>query len=123
MDEILQDVKYALRTLRRGGALIAIAVLSLAIGIAANTTIFSAVDVFMLRPLPYPDSHDLHAVYTTNRDRGWNTVNFSVPDFVDLRERSQVLSVATANGGSFNLSEGDRPEHCHRHQCSPDRWC
>jgi predicted permease len=110
MDEILQDVKYAFRTLRRGGALIAIAVLSLAIGIAANTTIFSAVDVFMLRPLPYPDSHELYAVYTTNSERGWSQVDFSVPDFVDFRERSQTLSVATADGASFNLSEGDRPE-------------
>ncbi len=110
MDEILQDVKYALRSLRRGGALIAIAVLSLAVGIGANTTIFSAVDVFMLRPLPYPDSHDLYGVYTTNSERGWTQVDFSVPDLVDLRERSQTLSVATADGGSFNLSEGDRPE-------------
>jgi len=110
MDELWQDVKYALRSLRRGGALIAIAILSLAIGIGANTTIFSAVDVFMLRPLPYPDSHNLYAVYTTNSERGWSQVDFSVPDVVDLRERSQTMSVATGDGASFNLSEGDRPE-------------
>jgi len=110
MDELWQDVKYALRSLRRGGALIAIAVLSLAIGIGANTTIFSAVDVFMLRPLPYPDSHDLYIVFTTNSERGWSQVDFSVPDLVDLRERCQTMSIATGDNSSFNLSEGDRPE-------------
>ncbi|UCC72922.1 MAG: ABC transporter permease [Gemmatimonadota bacterium] len=110
MDEIWQDIKYAIRSLRRGGALIAIAVLSLAIGIAANTTIFSAVDVFMLRPLPYPDSDELYSVYTTNRERGWTRASFSVPDFADLRERSRTLDVAATRYMSFNLSEGDRPE-------------
>jgi putative ABC transport system permease protein len=106
MDELWQDVKYAMRSLRRGGALIAIAVLSLAIGIGANTTIFSAVDVFMLRPLPYPDSHNLYAVYTTNSERGWSQVDFSVPDVVDLRERSQTMSVATGDGASFERLGG-----------------
>jgi putative ABC transport system permease protein len=110
MDEIRQDLKLAFRSLRRGGALIAVAVLSLGIGIGANTTIFSAVDVFMLRPLPYPDSDRLYTVWTTNRERGWNQVSFSVPDFVDLRERSRTLSVSVADGASFNLSEGDHPE-------------
>ncbi|UCC49097.1 MAG: ABC transporter permease, partial [Gemmatimonadota bacterium] len=110
MDKIWQDIKYAIRSLRRGGALIAIAVLSLAIGIGANTAIFSAVDVFMLRPLPYPDSDELYSVYTTNRERGWSRVSYSVPDFVDLRERSRTLDVAAMRYLSFNLSEGDRPE-------------
>jgi putative ABC transport system permease protein len=110
MDEIWQDIKYAIRSLRRGGALIAIAVLSLAIGIGANTTIFSAVDFFMLRPLPYPNSDELYSVYTTNHERGWSQVSFSVPDFVDLRERSRTLDVAATRYLSFNLSEGDRPE-------------
>ncbi|UCC81804.1 MAG: ABC transporter permease, partial [Gemmatimonadota bacterium] len=110
MDEFWQDIKYAIRSLRRGGALIAIAVLSLAIGIGANTTIFSAVDVFMLRPLPYPDSDELYSVYTTNRERGWTRASFSVPDFADLRERSRTLDVAATRYMSFNLSDGDRPE-------------
>jgi putative ABC transport system permease protein len=120
MHDLLQDLKYALRSLRRGGALIVIAVLSLAIGIGANTAIFSAVDVFMLRPLPYPDSDDLYVVYTTNRERGWNQVSFSVPDFVDLRERSRALALAATTGTSFNLSEGDSPERLTGMRVSPD---
>jgi putative ABC transport system permease protein len=110
MDSIKQDLRYALRSLRRGGLLIGIAVLSLGIGVGSVTTIFSAVDVFMLRPLPYPESDDLLALYTTNHERGWTQVSFSVPDFVDFRERSQTMEVATSTGAAFNLSEGDRPE-------------
>ena len=71
MDVILQDIKYGFRAMRRSKGLIAIAVLSLAIGISANTTIFSAVDVFMLKPLPYPEAHELQTIWLTNQDRGW----------------------------------------------------
>jgi putative ABC transport system permease protein len=110
MDWIGRDLKHAFRSLRRGGLLIGIAVLSLGIGIGSVTTIFAAVDVFMLRPLPYPDSGNLFSVHTTNSDRGWTRVSFSVPDFVDFRERSRTLDVAVSRGTSFNLSEGDRPE-------------
>ena len=110
MDRIWQDFKYSFRSLRRGGLLIAIAILSLGIGIGSVTTIFTAVDVFMLRPLPYPDSHELQSMYTTNQDRGWMWVSFSVPDFVDFREQSQTMDVAVSRGAAFNLSEGDRPE-------------
>jgi len=105
-----QELRQSVRSLRRGGLLIAIAIFSLGIGIGSVTTIFSAVDVFMLRPLPYPESQDLLSVYTTNQDRGWTNVSFSVPDFVDFRERSQTMDVAASRGTSFNLSEGDRPE-------------
>jgi len=110
MDRIWQDIKYSFRSLRRGGLLIVIAILSLGVGIGSVTTIFTAVDVFMLRPLPYPDSQDLLSIYTTNQDRGWMWVSFSVPDFVDFREQSQAMDVAVSRGASFNLSEGDRPE-------------
>ncbi|MEJ2205171.1 MAG: ABC transporter permease [Gemmatimonadota bacterium] len=104
MDLIWQDAKYGVRALKRSKGLIAIAVLSLAIGIGANTAIFSAVDVFMLRPLPYPDSDRLHMVWTANQDRGWTEVSYSVPDFLDLRERSATMDMAALRGGTFNLS-------------------
>ena len=104
MDLIWQDVKYGLRSLNRSRGLIAIAVLSLAIGIGANTSIFSAVDVFMLRPLPYPDSHRLHTVWVTNPDRDWGQTTFSVPDFVDLRDRTESVDVAASRGGTFSLA-------------------
>ncbi len=104
MDLIWQDLKFGLRALNRSRGLIALAVVSLAIGIGANSAIFSAVDVFMLRPLPYPDSHELNTVWTTNSERDWGQTSFSVPDFVDLRDRSRSMDVAATRGGSFSLS-------------------
>ncbi len=104
MDLIWQDLRFGLRALNRSRGLIALAILSLAIGIGANSAIFSAVDVFMLRPLPYPDSHELYTVWVTNQARDWQQASFSAPDFLDLRERSRSMDVAATRGGSFSLS-------------------
>ena len=104
MDIIWQDTKFALRTLRRGKGLIAIAVVSLAIGIGANTSVFSAVDVFMWRPLPYPEAEELHMIWVTNQERGWGQVSFAVPDYLDMREESGTMQLAAFQGGTFNLS-------------------
>jgi putative ABC transport system permease protein len=110
MDIIWQDVKYGLRTLRRGKGLIAVAILSLGIGIGANASIFSAVDVFMLRPLPYPESHELNTVWVINPERGWSQASFSAPDYLDLREHSRTMQLAATTGGTFSLSGGERAE-------------
>ncbi len=104
MDLIWQDLKYGLRALNRSRGLITLAVLSLAIGIGANSAIFSVVDVFMLRPLPYPDSHELHTVWVSNQERDWGQVSFSAPDFLDLKERSESMDLMAGHGGIFNLS-------------------
>ncbi len=118
MDLIWQDVKFGIRALQRSKGLIAIAVLSLAIGIGANTSVFSAVDVFMLRPLPYPDSEDLHMVWVTNQEREWGQVTFSAPDFLDLRDRSQTVQVAATTTGIFNLSGDFEAERLRGHYVS-----
>lgn len=120
MDLILQDMKYGLRSLNRSRGLIAIAVLSLAIGIGANTSIFSAVDVFMLRPLPYPDSERLHIVWVTNSERGWRQTTFSAPDFVDLRERVRSMEVGASRGSTFILAGDFEAERLMGMHVTPD---
>lgn len=109
-ESLKQDIKYGLRAIRRGKVLTAVAVMSLGIGIGASTSIYSAIDVFLLRPLPFPESRDLYQVWGTNAERGWTSVYFSAPNYRDIRERSQAMDLAATDGGNYNLSTGDRPE-------------
>jgi len=120
MDIIWQDVKFGLRSLKRSRGLIAIAVLSLGIGIGANTSIFSAVDVFMLRPLPYPDSHELHRVWIANADRDWTQTSFTVPDFRDFRDQSQTMDLAALRFATFSLSGDSEAEPLDGFYVTPD---
>jgi putative ABC transport system permease protein len=104
MDSIWQDVKFGFRSLNRSRGIVAIAIFSLAIGIGANSAIFSVVDVFMLRPLPYPESNRLYMVWVNNPDRGFGRAGFTAPDFLDLRDQSQSMALAATQIGVFNLS-------------------
>jgi len=102
---LAQDFRYAGRMFGRNLAFTAVAVLTLALGIGANTAIFSVVEGVLLRPLPYRDPN---RIVTILRD-GWGPV--SAPDFVDWREQTQsfaIMAAAEAWGGT--LTGGDRPE-------------
>ena len=110
MDRLRQDFRFAVRALLKNPMVSVFAILSIAIGIGANAAVFSAVDVFMIRPLPYPEAERLVQVYTTNRERGWTEVSSSIPDFRDWREQSETLDLALYYSVGINLSGGDRPE-------------
>jgi putative ABC transport system permease protein len=110
MESLLADIRYGLRSIRRSPGVIAVAILSLGLGIGANVTIFSAVDVFMLRPLPYPDADRLVHVYSTVPERGWTYNVVSIPDFLDFREQSHTVDLAVSYGHDVNLSGSERPE-------------
>jgi putative ABC transport system permease protein len=110
MDRLRQDFRFAVRALLKNPLVSLLAILSIAIGIGANAAIFSVVDVFMIRPLPYPEPERIVQVYTTNRERGWTEASSSIPDFLDWRERSQTLDLALYHNVGVNLSGGDRPE-------------
>jgi macrolide transport system ATP-binding/permease protein len=91
MDKLLGDLRFALRWLTRSPAFVAVAVASLAIGIAFNATIFAVVDSILLRPLPVRAPEQLVDIYTSGSDgEPWNTS--SHPDYVDLRDRNRVFS-------------------------------
>ncbi|MEJ2218556.1 MAG: ABC transporter permease, partial [Gemmatimonadota bacterium] len=92
--------------LQRGGRVHAAA----ALGIGANTTIFSAVDVFMLRPLPYDHARDLVQIWATSPERGWTLASMSPLNVQDYRRESKTLDIAAYGAHSFNLSGGDVPE-------------
>jgi putative ABC transport system permease protein len=110
MDTVRQQLRFATRSLLRSPAMMSVAVLSLALGISVNTTIFSAVDVFLIRPLPYPQPDRLLQVWTTNELRGGRQSDVSPPDFIDWRRESRTLDLAAETDASFNLSGAERPE-------------
>lgn len=110
MDALRQNLKYALRALLRSPGVLLVATLSLALGISVNTTIFSAVDVFLIRPLPYPDPDRIVQVWSTNQERGWQQLSGSVPDLLDWRREASSVDLAAYHGAAFNLSGYEKPE-------------
>src|SRR4051812_16101892 len=87
---MLQDFTFALRVLAKTPGFVAVAVITLALGIGANTAIFSVIDAVLLRPLPFPRPNELISVWSqvngeTDRETG------SFPDYVDLRDQSQTI--------------------------------
>lgn len=97
-----QDLRYAVRVLRRTPAFTGVAILSLALGIGANTAIFSLVNALLLRSLPV--SHPGQLVLLTPIDKGNFEGNFAYPDYQRLRDRNQVFSGLIASG-SLNRAD------------------
>ena len=103
LDEIVQDIRYALRILRKSPGFTTIAVLTIALGIGANTAIFSLLNAAILRPLGYPQPQQLMFLTTTG-----GTV--SPAEYWELADINQSFSVVGAFvTGEVNLSAADRP--------------
>ncbi|MEP6834330.1 MAG: ABC transporter permease [Gemmatimonas sp.] len=110
METLLQDVKYAVRTLRKSPAFTAIAVLCLALGIATNTTLFSCFNAIVLRPLPFADPDHLVAVWDQNPKNSNERATISYLNYVDWRDQTTSFSdLAGYEQRSFAITEGDEP--------------
>ena len=108
---MLSDFKYALRMLIKAPGFSAIAILTLALGIGANSAIFSVVDAVLLRPLPFPQPHELVAVWGSVSHTGGEKETDSFPNYVDLRDQAQTLDSLTAYtraGGVLTGTEESR---------------
>ena len=112
MAALLQDLRYGIRTLAKNPGFTIVAVLTLALGIGANTAIFSVVDAVLLRPLPYPQSERLFVVYQTlPQDPAQNT-GVSYPNYLDWTQQNQAFdSIAAARGNSQALSGQGEPTY------------
>jgi predicted permease len=91
---LVQDVRYALRSLRRTPGFTTVALLTLALGIGANTAMFSVVNGVLLRPLPYGEADRLVRVYQANPKQALRRARISLPDFEDWRETRSFAAMA-----------------------------
>src|SRR5437899_6647640 len=123
IEECWQDVRYGLRMLRRSPGFTVVALLTLALGIGANSGIFSVINAALLRPLPYPSPDRLVLIF--ERDvlaEGGGPNVASLANFLDWQAQSRsFVAMAAVRGNSFNLG-GDGgaflPEHIERPSCS-----
>lgn len=112
MSVLVQDLRYAFRTLAKQPGFTAVIVLTLALGIGANTAVFSFVYGMLLKPLGYPQEEQLFALFTANPTQGWSRANVSIADYRDWREQSTCFAdMGICSHSSYNLAGGDRPEH------------
>ena len=117
MGNILQDLGYGIRMLRRSPGFAIVALLTLALGIGANTAIFSVVNGVLLRSMPYRDPSRLAIIWNDYGNQGQSLPAVSPPDFKDYRERSRLMDFAAGSGtggGTLTLDDpgdgGTRPK-------------
>jgi putative ABC transport system permease protein len=111
INELGQDIRYGLRQLRRNPGFTAVAVITLALGIGANTAIFSVVNAVVLRPLPIYRPDRVVVVHDRATQLGLPSIPVSAPDFVDLSRRKDIFArTAVLSGSSFDLPGSGRPE-------------
>ena len=110
-DELRQDAKYALRSILKAPGYAGLVVLTLAFGIAANTTIFSVMNPYLFRPLPFAEPEGLVQVNQVNPTTGWDMDRFSYPQYEDWTARSRAFAgVGAYVYGSANVTDREGPE-------------
>src|SRR5580704_5611080 len=121
MEMLFNDIRYAFRIMRKSPGFTLIIILTLALGIGANTSIFSIVNAVLLRSLPYYDPGRLVKITFNNPGIDLHDVRFSVPELEDLKSRADIFNeVSVVYGGSTNLTGGKQPEHLEMLEVSPN---
>ncbi|HZV89965.1 MAG TPA: ABC transporter permease, partial [Candidatus Binatus sp.] len=119
MTSFWQDVRYGLRVLLKNPGFTAIAVLTLALGIGANTALFSVVNGVLLNPLPYPEPDRLVAVYASTSS--FDESSISYPNFLDWHKDNHSFSALAAfRTEEYNLTGAGEPERLHGHMISSE---
>src|SRR5687768_10331359 len=110
MNTILQDIRFGLRMLLKSPSVSIVATIALALGIGANTAIFSVVNAVLLRPLPFPDPDSLVSVFETDTQRGQQSGSHSYPNFMDLRAQNTVFQhISTYRSGDYVMTGRGEP--------------
>src|SRR6266540_7274528 len=112
METFFKDIRYGIRGLLKRPGFTAIAVITLALGIGANTAIFSVVNAVLLRPIPFHDPVELVTLWERNPKQGYEQNPPAAGNFVDWRDQNRVFTQMAiyAPSKKFNLALGDQPE-------------
>jgi putative ABC transport system permease protein len=111
MDNLLRDLRYGMRCLAKRRGITTIAILTLALGIGANSAIFSVVNAIVLRPLPYPESEKLVVLWGNIHAPGLDQLELSAPELTDFQTQLQSLEhVSGYTIQGFNLTGDSQPE-------------
>jgi predicted permease len=110
MNDVGRDICYALRGLFRAPLFAATAVLTLALGVGANTAVFSVVNGVLLRPLPHADGDRLVYLRHSAQLAGIDNERFSVPEIIDFREAASFTDLAEFSASSYNLTARGEPQ-------------
>jgi len=121
MANLKADVVYALRTIVKSPAYAAITILTLALGIGANTAIFSVVNGVLLKPLSYPHPERLQFITSTFPNLGFDRFWISIPEWAEFKERNRSFeSVGAYREGSVNLGTPERPRRVNSVVVTPE---
>jgi predicted permease len=119
MRSFLQDVRYGLRVLAKSPGFTAIAILTLALGIGANTALFSVVNAVLLNPLPFPSPDQLVALYSKTDTFNQSSVTYL--NFLDWQKNNHSFSALCAfRSDNYNLTGAGEPERLHAHMVSSE---
>src|SRR5215204_6429701 len=119
MNNFWQDLRFGARMLVKNPGVTFVVILALALGIGANTAIFSVVDAVLLRPLPYPGSDRL--VFLNETAKTMDEISISYPNFTDWRNQNHVFEkIGVHNRGSYNLTGAGEAERILTAQASAD---
>ena len=109
VEQAIQDVRYALRMMRRSPGFTVVVIVTMALGIGANSAMFTVINGVLLRRLPFPESDRLISVATVHQTLGPRPATW--PDYLEWRDQAtQIDGLAAAWGQAFNLSGGGEPE-------------
>src|SRR5678810_775119 len=114
MNTLLQDIRFGLRMLLKSPSVSIVATIALALGIGANTAIFSVVNAVLLRPLPFPDSQSMVTIDHVPPPAafpGLTRFSVSAANYLDWRKQNDVFeSIAVWGGRGLRIAGGDRPQ-------------
>ena len=121
LEQLLADIRFGLRMLRKSPGFTAVAVLTLALGIGANTYIFSVVDALLFRPMEFPDPGRLVALWERLPSAGVDRNEVAPANFIDWKDQNHVFDhIAAQSWWDANLGGVEHPEHLHGFLVTPD---